>query len=80
MNKYEAEHKKQYSHKDGTLITAKHKIASAVNDSWIYSYHWKNDTWLEQAQEDLTQRIANVTTDLNRLNQAQSLLNSIEKD
>ena len=30
LNKYTAENKKQYSHLDGDIVTAKHKIAFAL--------------------------------------------------
>ena len=80
MNKYEAEVKKQYSHVDGKLVTAKEKIAYAINDEWIYSMHWKNDTWITQASRDLQKRISFNVREYNLLKQAEELLNSIGED
>jgi len=77
MNKFDAEYKKQYSHIDGNIVTAKRKIASAIDDSWIYSMHWEPDTWVEQARVDVQKRINEVTEDLNLLKQAKELLNEI---
>lgn len=78
MEKYEAEYKKQYSHIDGSIVTARDKIAYAINDQWIYSLHWKKDTWIEQAKRDLKKRTEETKADLNLLKQASELLNSIK--
>ena len=78
LSKYTAENKKQYSHLDGDIVTAKHKIAFAINTSWIYSMHWKDDTWVEQAKKDMEKRLQLIAKELNLLIQANELLNSIE--
>jgi len=78
MNKYEAEYKKQYVSSSDGLITAKQKIATVINSTWLYSMHWKDDTWIEQAKSDVQKRIIEVTKDLALLNQAELLLNEIE--
>ena len=79
LSKYTAENKKQYSHLDGDIVTAKYKIAFAINSSWIYSMHWKDDTWVEQAKKDMEKRLQLITKELNLLIQANELLNSIEE-
>ena len=79
LSKYTAENKKQYSHVNGDIVTAKHKIAFAINTSWIYSMHWKDDTWVEQAKKDMEKRLQLITKELNLLIQANELLNSIEE-
>ena len=79
LSKYTAENKKQYSHLDGDIVTAKHKIAFAINTSWIYSMYWKEDTWVEQAKKDMEKRLQLITKELNLLIQANELLNSIEE-
>lgn len=78
MNKYEAEYKRQYSHVDGSLVTAKEKIAYAINDDWIYSMHWKDETWINQAKEDLQTRFNANAKEFNQLKQAEELLNDID--
>ena len=80
MNKFEAETKKQYSHVNGTITTARNKIAYAINTDWIYSMHWKRDTWVEQAKRDLEKRLMANSKDYNLLKQAQELLESIDKE
>ena len=79
LSKYTAENKKQYSHVNGDIVTAKHKIAFAINTSWIYSMHWKDETWIEQAKKDIQDRLQSVAEEHNLLLQANELLNSIEE-
>ena len=79
MTKYEAEIKKQYVH-GNNLVTAKQKIAFTLNDTWIYSIHWKNDTWIDQAKVNLQDRLRENAKDLEGLQMAETLLNTIEKE
>ncbi len=77
MTKYEAETSKVYF-SAGCLITAKAKIASAIDDSWIYSMHWKDDTWVDQARDACINRIDSLRWELSQLESAMELIKSIE--
>ena len=79
MTQYEAEHEKKYIHPvTGRVITARSYIAASINDFWMYSMHWKDETWVEQAKQDVLVRIEQVTKDLKNLKKAQKLLDQIE--
>lgn len=83
MTKYEAENIKQYTIGYGgksRLITTKDFIANAINSPWLYSVHWKNETWVQQAKQDCSIRIRDVTDELNNLKTAFKLLESIESE
>ena len=77
MTKYEAETKKQYS-ANAVLVTAKNKIAHYIDSRWIYSMHWKKESWVEQARIDLKKRQAEIAEVHNKLLLAQQMLDSIE--
>lgn len=53
------------------------KMASIINDSWCYSWHWPKDSeygWRKQALEDCESRITYVNNDLNKLKEAREQL------
>lgn len=82
MNKFESLYKKQYSginpfSRESCLITAREKVASIINDSWIYSVYWKNETWVEQAIEDLQKRKIANAKEAELLRTAEYILNDI---
>lgn len=77
MTKYEAETKKQYL-VNGKLRTAKQFIEYNINTTWLYSIHWKNESWIKSAKVDCLDRIASVKKDLNCLEASFKLLESIE--
>jgi hypothetical protein len=77
MTKFEAETNKVFRGRLGP-ITAKEKIANAIDDRWIYSSHWKQDDWVEQAKVDLIGRICEVKEELDQLLEARILLDSID--
>jgi hypothetical protein len=76
MTKFEAETYKQFAGYNGEQITLKEWIAAQVNDSWIYSAHWKDESWVKQAKNDCLSRIDTVKKDLYSLYRA---LEKIEK-
>lgn len=76
MTKFAAETRK--IQKDGDLITLKDWIANQINTSWIYSSHWQDETWVEQAKEDCLSRIDTVKKDLASLYEALSILEAID--
>ncbi len=78
MHKYDAATKKQYIGWDNELITAKEKLAQCINDRWIYSMHWKEDTWVEQARKDLIKRQQECIEEQKMLSAAYEILQSIE--
>jgi hypothetical protein len=83
MTKYEAENIKQYTIRywgKTRLITTKDFIANAIDSPWLYSVHWKNETWVQQAKQDCSNRIRDVTAELNNLKTAFKLLESIEPE
>mgnify|MGYP006995616209 CR=1 FL=1 len=77
MTKYEAETKKQYS-ANAILVTAKNKIAHYIDGRWIYSMHWTENDWVEQARKDLKKRQGKLAKKHNELLLAQQMLDSIE--
>ena len=79
MTKYEAETKKQYLANTG-LITAKNKIAHCIDGRWIYSMHWKKESWVEQARIDLKKRQEELYKVHNELLLAQQMLDNIIED
>lgn len=78
ISKFEAEHVANHL-TSGRFKTIKDEIAMAVNDTWLYSMHWNNDTWLDQAEQDIMSRICEVEEDLTSLNNAFKLLSRIKK-
>lgn len=79
MTKFEAETYRQYTGYNGKKITLKEWIANQVNSSWLYSIHWKDSSWVEQAKEDCLSRIDYVKKDLDSLYKALSELNAIDE-
>jgi hypothetical protein len=79
MTRYEAEYVKQYAGRFG-LITAKHKIADAVNCDWCYSMYWEDSTWVEQASKDVLSRLDNLEKEKNELHAALKILESIHSE
>jgi len=79
MNKFEAETKKQYTYQN-LLVTAKKKVGLLIDDSWYYSMHWKNDTWVEQAKRDLKKRLKENKEEKKLLKVAKYILNEIEDE
>ena len=67
MNKFEAETYRQFTGYSGEQITLKEWIAAEINSSWIYSAHWKDETWVQQAKNDCLSRIDTVKKDLDSL-------------
>ncbi len=62
------------------LVSAKDKIASCINSTWVYSMHWKIDSWHIQAKEDLNTEIIAAKERIRELEQAKSILNKIEME
>ena len=79
MKKYQAEINRSFAGPNGTLITAKAKIAREIDSEWKYSWHWKDDTWVEEAKRDCLHRINCVKSDLHSLEMAMKILESIEE-
>lgn len=77
MTEFEAATKKDYL-LNGELITAYDFIVAVINTDWIYSSHWEPEIWKQQAIQDCNYRIKQITAELNDLNKALKLLNSIE--
>lgn len=80
ITKYQAEHDKKYIHPSSgrLLITAKEFIQFSINNNWIYSMHWNDDTWVEDAKVDCQHRINDLKKELNLLNKSKKILESIE--
>jgi len=77
MTKFEAEYKKDYFI-CGTLVSARDKIAYHINSNWIYSAHWNDDTWVDQASKDCNERIDQVKKELSGLMAARNMIDNIE--
>ncbi len=87
MNYYEATYIKQFANSNNTrdgkanLVTAKTKIASLVNDDWIYSMHWPEDeTWVNQARKDVDKALISARERVSELEQARGILDCIYLD
>lgn len=78
MKKYHAEINRSFAGPNGTLITAKTKIARAIDSEWKYSWHWKDDTWVDDAIRDCIHRLNLLQSDLAELRTALDILSSIE--
>lgn len=78
MTNYEAQTSKNFS-SHGRLYTAKQKVGQLINSEWIYSMHWsKKNDWINDAQESLEIETKYAKERLRELEQARSILNSIE--
>jgi len=77
MTKFEAEYHKKYI-VCGNLVSARDKIAYHINCNWIYSAHWKDETWISQASQDCNTRIDEVKRQLNELFVARKMIDDIE--
>jgi len=63
---YELTYVKQYS-LNGRLITGRELAANAINTNWIYSSHWKEETWIKDAKNDCISRIMDIEKELIKL-------------
>lgn len=72
----EATYNKNYSRGD-RQVTLRDKVSRLINSSWIYSRHWKHETWVEQAKVDCASRIVEVSQELKQLELAKELLDSV---
>ena len=50
------------------------KLANLINDDWYYSIHWKDDTWRDQAKEDIKRAMVYANNRVKNLNKANKLL------
>lgn len=78
MTKFEAETYRKFTGYNGRKITLKEWIALQINSTWIYSEHWKQETWVKQAKADCLHRINLVKKDLDSLHKALSEIEKIE--
>jgi len=79
MTKFEAETDRHYFHSNSQFKTTKERIAYYINSNWIYSAHWKDETWVEQAKEDCLTRIDQVQKELNELKLAMIIIENIDE-
>jgi len=83
MTKYEAETKESYKRIFfGKAINCSLKSYAAsiidIHLGYYYSWHWENDTWVEQAIRDCSKRIEDETKKLEKLKEVKILLHKIE--
>ncbi|MEQ1636690.1 MAG: hypothetical protein ABL903_08350 [Methylococcales bacterium] len=78
MTKFEAETYRKFTGYNGEQVTLKEWIANQIDSSWLYSHHWKEITWVEQAKEDCQSRISQVKKDLDSLYNALTELKKID--
>jgi len=83
MDKNEAETIKKYPGfaiftKTPCLVTLKKAVSVIINTEWIYSLHWSEKTWVEDAKKDCKKRIEDVRKDLRDLESALMKLEDIK--
>lgn len=63
-----------------TRVTAKEKVASLLDDNWMYSWNWPNDgdLWIDKAKEDVDAAMAYVKARIASLEKAKAILEDIE--
>ena len=54
--------------------TMRRKLANLINDDWLYSMHWKEDTWRYQAKEDIKRAMVYANKRVVELKKADKLL------
>lgn len=79
MTKYEATYVKKYN-LDGedAPVTLRVLCAYYINNNWIYSHHWTDESWIDQAKKDGRKRLHQLKTELRNLESILSLLDEVE--